>query len=752
MFALHFVVVLLLIAAVTVQWVLIARDGALEEAGERSLAAAQGFANAPGVAPALRSADPTAVLQPQAEAVRRRADVDFLVVMNRDGIRYTSPTSSAIGQKFIGTIGPALAGRPVTERLTIECCRNVVQAVVPIMDSGNKVVGLVSAGVRTVGVSGYVSRRLPFLFTAAAVALAIGIGGTALISRRLRRQTHGQGPAQLARMYGDLKLLYNASTSIGTTLEVKQTAQELARVAVPAYADFVTVDLAERVVHGDEPAVDGSTELLRTAVHGTRSDHPFRSEGQRVTVAPSTPQAQALSTGQAGLLPDLQTAQAWKGDGRHAEQARKILDHGIHSAIVAPLTARGVALGIVTFWRSRRAEPFAEDDLAVAGELAARAAVSLDNARRYTREHSMAVTLQRSLLPRALPEQNAVDVASGYLPAPSGVRGDWFDVIALPGFRVALVVGDVVGHGLHATATMGRLRTTVHNFSALDLPPDELLASLDELVSRIDQAETDTTGGSAITGATCLYAIYDSASGRCTLARAGHPVPALVSPDGEVTFPEVPAGPPLGVGGLPFETTELQLPEGSTLALYTDGLFKDRGRDIAAGAALLRDTLAAPGRTSQETCQEVLQALRPAIQGDDIALLVARTRLLEPGRIADWDIPKDPSAVAAVREAAAEKLADWGLDDISFTTELILSELITNAVRYAAGPIHLRMLLDRSLVCEVSDASSTAPHLRYAATTDEGGRGIFLVAQLADRWGTRYTATGKVIWSEQMLP
>jgi serine phosphatase RsbU (regulator of sigma subunit)/anti-sigma regulatory factor (Ser/Thr protein kinase) len=382
----------------------------------------------------------------------------------------------------------------------------------------------------------------------------------------------------------------------------------------------------------------------------------------------------------------------------------------------------------------------------------------LDSA--ITGDYTMAVTLQQSLLPHGLPEQDALDVAYRYLPAQAGVGGDWFDVIPLPGARVALVVGDIVGHGMHAAATMGRLRTAVYNFSMLDLPPDELLAHLDDLVGRIDRDETGTTpgagggGGAApIAGATCLYAIYDPVARTCDLARAGHLPPALLLPDGTVEIMEVPAGPPLGLGGLPFESVRRVLPEGSRLVLYTDGLVEDRERDIDVGLDLLAGALAAGvDRTPEEICDAVFDALLPAAPRDDIALLVASTRGLPDDRIARWDVPSDPAAVASVRSEANTQLERWGLDELTFTTELILSELITNAIRYAGGPIDVRLLHERTLICEVADRSNTSPHLRYAASTDEGGRGLFLVAQFAEHWGTRYTTEGKIIWVEQRLP
>jgi anti-sigma regulatory factor (Ser/Thr protein kinase) len=236
------------------------------------------------------------------------------------------------------------------------------------------------------------------------------------------------------------------------------------------------------------------------------------------------------------------------------------------------------------------------------------------------------------------------------------------------------------------------------------------------------------------------------------MASAGHPPPALVHPDGRVEFPEPATGPPLGLAVLPFETVELTPEEGSRLVLYTDGLVEDRERDIDAGLELLRAALAGhPGRTPEQTCTDVLDAMLPAHPQDDIALLVARTTVLAPDRVAEWEVPTDPAAVGAVRAAVAERMGQWGLVEAVFVTELILSELVTNAIRYGGGPIRVRLLRDRSLICEVSDGSSTSPHLRSAATTDEGGRGLFLVAQFADRWGTRYTSTGKVIWTEQPL-
>ncbi|MFK4105291.1 SpoIIE family protein phosphatase [Streptomyces sp. NPDC019531] len=396
-------------------------------------------------------------------------------------------------------------------------------------------------------------------------------------------------------------------------------------------------------------------------------------------------------------------------------------------------------------------------------EIVAPTLVTRDStARCSTRERRAALTLQHSLMPQGLSAGSALDVASRYVPAnaPSSAGGDWFDVIPVSGARVALVVGDVVGHGTNAAAAMGLLRTAVRTLAALDLPPDDLLAHLDDLVislgeesarRTVDNEQRDVAA--SVLGATCLYAVYDPVAESCTVARAGHPPPAIVAVDGSVTFPDLPAGPPLGLGFLPFGSAELELPRGTLLALYTDGLVEARDWDIEVGMSHLADALTDAGPMLDEVCDKVVAALVKSSPPDDAALLVARPHGLDGARVATLELSTDPAVVAGARALANRKLTEWGLEELQFTTELLVSELVTNAIRYAGAPIRLRLIHQPDvLICEVFDASSTSPRMRHARATDEGGRGLFIVAQLTQRWGTRYTAAGKVIWAEQRTP
>ncbi|MFE2537016.1 SpoIIE family protein phosphatase [Streptomyces sp. NPDC059371] len=572
-----------------------------------------------------------------------------------------------------------------------------------------------------------------------------------------------------------LSLVNEAGTTIGGTLDVMRTAQEIADFAVPRFADFVIVDLLESVLstegHGawlsDAGPAPAKPMMRRAGMSSVREGCPeaVARIGDRADFLPPPHDVNLLTNGDPVLMQVLDPDDdLWIAE--EPERAASIRRYGLHSLISVPMRARNTALGLTTFLRSLNPVSFQPDDVLLAREVVARAALCVDNARRYTREHTAAVTLQRSLLPHALSGGTALEVASTYLPAdPSGgVGGDWFDVIPLSGARVGLVVGDVVGHGITAAATMGRLRTAVQTLADMELPPDELLAHLDDLVLRLSEertqeqrADRSTTEQEAATtasflGATCLYVVYDPVTRRCTMARAGHPPPVFVAPDGRVSYPDLPAGPPLGLGGMAFESQESEIEENTLIGLFTDGLVAGAHYDMELGMAQLGELLARPDPDLEALCADAVRQLVPVPQPDDIALLLARTHTLGDDHVVSWEVPVDPAAVSEMRARATRAIEAWGLGELTMTTELIVSELVTNAIRYAVPPIRLRLLCDTRLTCEVSDASSTAPRLRHARSTDEGGRGLFLVAQLSHRWGARYTAEGKIIWAEQEIP
>ncbi|MFF1744488.1 SpoIIE family protein phosphatase [Streptomyces mirabilis] len=561
-----------------------------------------------------------------------------------------------------------------------------------------------------------------------------------------------------------LAILSEAGTRIGSTLDVMRTGQELADLAVPLLADHAVVDLMESVPFGLEPSArigttSGRRPVLRRA--GVASidlgvlELPAVRE-EVIRVPPTSSFGAALRTGTSHLEAVLDThAGPWVD--HDPTRAQKVRDSGIHSLMVVPIRARRCVLGLAVFGRSEEQTPFQEDDLLLAEELVTRAALSLDNALQYARQRTAALTLQRDLLPHHVGGGAALDVASRYVPADMdhGVGGDWFDVIKLSGARVALVVGDVVGHGINAAATMGRLRTAVRTLADMELPPHELLTHLDDTVRRLSEEDADAPDQApAAVGATCLYAVYDPVTRRCTMARAGHPPPAIIDPQGRITFPDMPAGAPLGLGlGLvPFESVELELPEGTLLALYTDGLVESRDDDIDVGLDRLGVALAGPGSSLEDLCSHVIETLPTQAPADDVTLLLARTRGLEAAQVASWELPNEPAAVRIARQAAACQLSEWGLEHLVATVQLIVSELVTNAIRYGGGPICLRLIQHQVLTCEVSDSNTSHPRPRQPHIIDEQGRGLFLVAQLSRRWGSRSATDGKVVWAEQDLP
>ncbi|WP_368396428.1 SpoIIE family protein phosphatase [Streptomyces sclerotialus] len=632
--------------------------------------------------------------------------------------------------------------------------------------------------------------------------------GVAALAQDVTGRRRAEREAANARR--NLALLNEAGARIGNSLDLETTARTLLDVAVPQFCDLASVDLYQGLLAGDEAPpgmTDGSAELRRVAFASAVSDGPLPQGGSGGTApgghsedddgAPvavgavhrfpfNSPCAGALRTAQAQIIP-----------GRETDERPELGSAVVHSTLAVPMVARDTVVGLVQFSRTKGSESFGERDTALAVELAARAAVCIDNARLYRREHERALILQRSLLPPGDPEAAGLDIACRYLPGTTAteVGGDWFDVIELPGHRTALVVGDVMGRGLRAAVAMGELRTAVRTLALLDLEPAEVLSALDEIARGLGAtgsgARTGPRGRGGTEGAgpdagvdagadagthagvgahagsrrtdraadrsevylaTCVYAVYDPVTRRCTFANAGHLPPVLVEEGEDALLLDVPPGMPLGVGGEPFEETEVELPDGALLALYTDGLVESRDHPLDEGLQAFRAALSAAGRPLEDACDHVLSALDTRHGEDDIALLMARVQGLPKDAVGDWNLAPEARSVARARELARDQLTDWGLEALVDTTELLVSELVTNALRHGHGDIRLRLLLDRTLVCEVWDADLAQPRRRRARDTDEGGRGLQLVGLLSRGWGSRRTPRGKTVWFELDLP
>ncbi|WP_461027764.1 SpoIIE family protein phosphatase, partial [Streptomyces sparsus] len=423
-----------------------------------------------------------------------------------------------------------------------------------------------------------------------------------------------------------------------------------------------------------------------------------------------------------------------------------------YRSILAPLRGRRRVIGAAVFLRRPERAPFEGDDLLVAAQLATHTALGVDKAVLYGREAYIADELQRTMLPDNLPQPTGVQLASRYLPAAESARvgGDWYDAIPLPGSRVALVVGDVMGHSMTSAAIMGQLRTTAQTLAGLDLPPQEVLHHLDEQAQRLGQDRM----------ATCLYAVYDPVAHRMVIANAGHPPPVMLHRGGRAEVLRIPAGAPIGVGGVDFQAVELDAPAGATLLLYTDGLVESRHRDVWTGIEQLREKLTETARLTrpgspaplEPLCDEVLDILGPGDRDDDIALLAARFDGIAPSDVAYWYLDPRAQTAGQARRLARRALARWDLEELTDSVELLVSEVVTNAVRYAERPITLRLLRTDTLRCEVGDDVPQLPRLRQARVTDEGGRGLYLVNRLARRWGATRLSTGKVVWFELAIP
>ncbi|TDC73768.1 SpoIIE family protein phosphatase, partial [Actinomadura sp. 7K507] len=553
-----------------------------------------------------------------------------------------------------------------------------------------------------------------------------------------------------------LAYLGEAGQEIGSSLDHLQAARKLAEVLVPRLADFAAVELLERVVADSAPPaddVDETTQMRRVAV--VHNDEPGRwddlvPEGEPLLLSSGTPFVQAMRTGRPVHIPHVDPERAAEIAASFGGRDLRPLLAG-RELLIVPLIARGRVLGTFKMLRKPGRPGFGELCFAMVEELARRAALCIDNGRLYRREVQVAEELQHSMLPDDPPDVAGARVRYRYRPAgqAANVGGDWFDAIPLPGSRLGIVVGDVMGHGLTSAAIMGQMRTAVRTLAAEDMRPARLLRQLDGLARRLGEDYL----------ATCMYAVYDPVERRCTLSNAGHVPPVLVSAYGESRVLSVPSGVPIGVGGEPFETVEVPVEDGSQLFLCTDGLLERRDRDLEQGLEELRGRLAGAASDLDATCDSILDALVAPTPADDIAIVAVGFDGIPKDDVALWERLKPrPSTVPWIRTQVAARLADWRLEPLTDTVELLVSELVTNALVHGAGTIGVRMIKAAhvtgvgTLLCEVYDDGADLPRLRHADATDESGRGLQLVSHLATRWGTHRTERGKVVWFEHGLP
>ncbi len=548
-------------------------------------------------------------------------------------------------------------------------------------------------------------------------------------------------------------LLDGAFSRTGGELDIDQMAPALVNIVVPHFCNAAGLLVLESLVGEDEFPGDthDSTHLVRRLAVAHDDDDPGWDAafptGEILSYPPGAPHTLCLDTGRP-VMQDLANNNAAEEIARAMRRKPVARLLSGTSMLLLPLIARGTTLGFLACSRYQGYRRFDAYDTEIGMEFAARAAIFIDNARRYSRERATALTLQRSLLPTGLSAPSSVEVRHRYLPGSKMIEvgGDWYESIALPGGRVALVVGDVAGHGVRAAVTMGRLRTAIRTLARLELPPAETLQQLDELMHELGQREPHF--------ATCVYAVFDAVSGSCEIASAGHLPPLLVSPDGRSQFLDLSPSPPLGIGSGPVHTRTFKIRNGSLLVLYTDGLVERRTSDIDEGLTRLRETFG-PGSTErplEDLCKATLAGVYADHQRDDIAVLIARLHRLAPDQHVTWKLASELTSARRARLLVRRRLRRWGLSELIPTAELLASELVTNAVRYAQGGIALRLVREGGLVCEVLDDSAALPRLRHASDEDERGRGLQVVSQLAQHWGARRTHSGKVVWCELPLP
>ncbi|MEU7203546.1 PAS domain S-box protein [Streptomyces sp. NPDC045470] len=393
----------------------------------------------------------------------------------------------------------------------------------------------------------------------------------------------------------------------------------------------------------------------------------------------------------------------------------------------------------VTLWPIRNRDSVITGACSTMRNITDRKKAERELAELYAQQRHIALALRLMGASEQIPGARA---ATRYLPSTQGqgVGGDWLDLIDLGAGRVGVIIGDVMGRGLDAAVVMGQLRSAARALALAGTPPCELIQTLDTFTRGLPEQFV-----------TCTYLEADPALGEVTACSAGHLPVWLVAPDATVGALPVPTGIPLGVGGVPHQEVRLPLRAGTTLALYTDGLVETPRSDIGTQLDLLTATLGEVFTTTvdlEEAADRVLHTLLPdtATYADDVTLLLVGFPAA-PLDTAAVDLPGTPSSVPEGRRFLLRTLRAWGLATLADTALLLSSELLTNAVCHARGPLTLRVWYSaRELGVEVVDGSTPRPRARVADTAEENGRGLMLVEALADAWGTRPDAVGKTVW------
>ncbi|MFJ4849362.1 MULTISPECIES: SpoIIE family protein phosphatase [unclassified Streptomyces] len=441
---------------------------------------------------------------------------------------------------------------------------------------------------------------------------AVGLVGITLEVSSSRHEQH-----ELERARERLALLDRAATLIGTTLEMEATCSELARFLVPLLADIASVDVLPP--EGTTAHTRGLLRLRRAAMAALPNLRDqvriFGEPGQYLDYQEGSTIPRCLQSGRP-VLEDLCHDGALARSASGLERIAAYRAAGIHSALVVPLTARGHPIGTVSMVRGGESPAFTERDVEIAQDVVGRAAISLDNARRYTHEHGITLELQRALMSEPGSPHPTVEAAFRYQPAGSSalVGGDWYDTVRLSFGRTLLAMGDVMGHGVEASVDMSQYRSMLRFVAGADLPPHRILRRLDTLISETESGRP----------ASCLLALVDPTRGKCAYSSAGHLPPAMIRPDGSVELVEVPVGPPLGTGHGGYEIVSGACGRGDVLLLYTDGLVERRGEDIDVSLDRLARLRLHPDGDLGGLVDRILSLLVCEPADDDIAVLAAR--------------------------------------------------------------------------------------------------------------------------------